>query len=83
MSVLQNDVHSTLRYVKILMDSGESASIIYNSFVHTNKFTTSKTSVNKWSMMNGSFSTSRKAEVKIKLPELNVMAHIFLQFHVT
>ena len=38
MSVLQNDVHSTSRYIKILMDSGASASIIHNSFVRTNKF---------------------------------------------
>ena len=33
--------------------------------------------------MAGSFSTLYKAEVKIKLPELNVMAQIFAPFHVT
>ena len=83
MSVLQNDVHSNSRYVKILIDSGASASIIHNLFVHTIKFKTRKTSTNKWSMLTRSFLRSCKAEVKIKLPELNFTAHIFAPFHVT
>ena len=83
MSVLQNDVRSTSRYVKILMDSNASASIINNSFVRANKFNTRKTSANKWSTMAGSFSTQCKAGVKMKLQELNPMAHIFAPFHVT
>ena len=33
--------------------------------------------------MAGSFSTSCKAEVKIKFPEFNSIAHIFAPFHVT
>ena len=33
--------------------------------------------------MAGSFSTSCEAEIKIKLPELSTMAHIFAPFHVT
>ena len=33
--------------------------------------------------MAGSFSTSYKVEVKLKLPELNFTAHIFAPFHVT
>ena len=37
MSVLRNDVRSKSRYVKILMDSGASASIIHDSFVRTDK----------------------------------------------
>ena len=36
-SVSQNDVLSTSRYVKILIDSSASASIIHDSFVRTNK----------------------------------------------
>ena len=40
MNVLQNNVRSTPRYVKILMDSGASALIIHDSFVRTNKFNT-------------------------------------------
>ena len=82
-SNLQNDVHITSWYINILMDSGASASIICNSFVHTNKFNTRKTSANKWSTMDGSFSMLCEAEVKIKLPELNFTAHIFTPFHIT
>ena len=83
MSVLQNDVRSKSRYVKILMDSGTSASIIHDSFVRTNKFNTRNTSANKWSTMAGSYSTSCEAEVKIKLPELYFTAHIFAPVHIT
>ena len=82
-SVLCNVDRSTSRYVKILIDSGASASIINDLFVHPNKFNTRKTFVNKWSTMAESFLTSSKAEVKIKLPELNFTAHIFAPFHVT
>ena len=83
MSVLQNYVRSNSRYVKIFMDSSASASIIYDSFVHTNKFNTRNTSLHKRSTMAGSFLTSYKAEVKIKLPELNFTAHVFAPFHLT
>ena len=34
-------------------------------------------------MMAGSFSTSCKAEVKMKLPELNFTAHIIAPIHIT
>ena len=61
------------------MDGGASASIIHVSFVRTYKFSSRKTSANKWFAMVGSFSTSCEAEVKIKLPQLNLMAHIFAQ----
>ena len=42
MSILQNHVRSTSRYVNILMDCGASASIIHDSFVGANKFNTKK-----------------------------------------
>ena len=83
MSVLQNDEHNSSSYVKILMDSGASASIIHDLFVCTNKFNTGTTSANKWSTMAGSFLTCYEAEVKLKLPELNFTTHIFAPFHVT
>ena len=51
--------------------------------VHTNKFNSRKPSTNKWSMMDGSFLTLCKAEVKIKLPKLNFNAHAFALFQVT
>ena len=38
MNVLQNDVCSTLRYVKIQTDSSTSTAIIHNSYVQANKF---------------------------------------------
>ena len=38
MSFLQNDVRRNSRYVKILMDSGPSVSIIHDSSVRANKF---------------------------------------------
>ena len=65
------------------MDSGASASIIHDSFVQTTKFNTRKPSANNWSTIVGSFLTSYKAEVKVKLPELNFTAPIFAPFHVT
>ena len=83
MSILQNYVHSTSRDVNILMDSGTTASIIHDSFMHTNKFNTRKTCTNKWPMMAVSLSMSCEVEVKNKLPELNFSAHIFTPFHAT
>ena len=83
MNILQNDVHRTSRYVKILMDNGASASIIHNSFVQTNKYNTRKTNKNKWFTVAGSFSMPCHAEVKIKLPKLNFTALIFAPFHLT
>ena len=80
MSVVQNDVHSTQNYVKILMVSGACPLIIHDSFVHTNKFDTRKTSTKMWSMMAGSILTSYEAKVKIKLPESDGTAHILHHF---
>ena len=69
--------------VKILMDSGASASIIHKSYVSKNNFITRKSSANQWSSMAGSFSTSHKAEITLKMPELDVTAHISAPFHLT
>ena len=80
---IQNGVCWKNTYVKILMDSGASASIIHESFESKNNFITRKPSMNKWSTMDGSFSTSREAEIALKMPELNVTAHISAPFHVT
>ena len=46
-SSLQNDISRSPWYVKIFMDSGSSASIIHDSFVHTNILDTKKSSVDK------------------------------------
>ena len=82
MSVLQNDVHSTSKYVKILMDNSASILIIHDSFVFTNKLYTKRTTAIFWSLMAGSFLMSCKSEVGIKLPEFKVKAHIYASFHV-
>ena len=68
MSVLQNDVHSTSRYVNILMDSGVSASITHHLFVRENKFNTSKTTANKWSTMLDLFQRRAKQKLKLNFP---------------
>ena len=69
MSVLQNDVCSTPKYVKILMDSGASVLSIHDLFVLTNKFNARNPSANKWLTMAQSWLTSCEAEAKIKHPK--------------
>ena len=64
------------------MDGDESASIIHDSFVCCNKVNTRKISTNQFSSMTGSFMTLYGDKVKIKLSELNFIAHIFAPFHV-
>ena len=65
------------------MDRGTRALIIHKSYVSENSFILRKMSVNQWSKLAGSFSTSREAEITLKMPELNVTAHISAPFHVT
>ena len=79
----QNSVRWRNTYVKILMDSGASASIMHESYVSKYNLITRKTSANKWSKMVGSFSTTHKAEITLKMPELNVTANISAPFQVT
>ena len=68
--------------VKILLDSGASASIISDSYVTKNDYVKNKTSSN-WTTMAGTFETNRVATVILKLPELNHTAEISEKFHVT
>ena len=60
------------------MDSGTSVSIIYDPFICMRK-----TSMNKLFTIAESFLTLCDTEAKIKLPELNLTAHIFVAFHTT
>ena len=83
MIVLQNDVRRASRCVKILMDSGASASIIHDSFLRTNKLNVTKTSVNKWFTMTGSFLMWYEHKVNIILPEHNMTEHSLTLFHIT
>ena len=78
MSIAQNDICSTSRYVKILIDSGANASIIHHLSVRTNiYYNPRKSSANKWFTIAGCV-----AEVEIKLPELNITAHFFALFYI-
>ena len=47
MSVSHNEIPCISQKVKILMDRGASALIVHDSFIHTNKNNTRKTSANK------------------------------------
>ena len=48
--------------VKILLDSGASATIVNHSYVHKNSFST-KGTTQQWSTMTGTFNTCRVASV--------------------
>ena len=68
--------------VKILLDSGASASIIQHSYLRKNDFTQDKT-IHEWTTMAGTFKTTRTAKIELKLPELNSTATIAVKCHVT
>ena len=68
--------------VRILLDSGASASIIHKDFVSKENYVKSK-DVQQWTTMAGTFKTTRTAHVTLKLPELNHTAEISANFHVT
>ena len=65
MDITQNDVFHTPTNLKILMDSGTIASIIYDSQIVINKFNNRETSINKWPTMAWSLLKSYEAKVKI------------------
>ena len=73
---------STDRMVKILIDSGASASIIRHSYILKNKLTT-KNFTNQWTTMTGTFNTNQIVNINLKLPELNSTAEIKVECHVT
>ena len=68
--------------VKILIDSRASASIIRHSYVRKNKLAT-KNVTNQWTTMAGTFNTNQIVNINLKLPELNSMAGIKVECHVT
>ena len=70
-------------YVKILLDSGASASIVHKSYVQKNNYESHKISENVWNTMAGSFTTSYESTINITLPELNPTAHISAKLFVT
>ena len=79
----QNGIQLRNTYIKILIDSCASGLIIYESYVRKISFITGKISAFQWSKVARSFSMSCKAKITLKMPVLNVSAHIFVSFHVT
>ena len=65
------------------MDRGTGPSIIHATYVNKNNFITRKTSVNQQFTLAESFPTPCEAEIKLKLPEVNIKAYISAPFHVT
>ena len=77
------NVNSQSMYVKIILDTGASASIINEKYVCKNNNYSKKKLSNMWSTMTGSFATSYETKVNLQLPALYHAAHISAQFHVT
>ena len=75
------DQHGQLTPVRILFDTGCSASIILRPFVNRiSKY--KKPSRTKWSTMGGVFETRRKAQIEFKLPEFATNRSIKWAMHV-
>ena len=62
--------NSKVRTIKILLDSGASASIVRKDVLHV-RHKILKDKKNKWSTMAGTFNTTSVTEIILKLPELN------------
>ena len=67
--------------VKILVDSGASASIIHEKFV--SDLPKQKSRNVTWTTMGGQFKTADICETKLCLPELNSTALIHVKLHIT
>ena len=74
--------NSKLRTIKILLDSGASASIVRKDVLHVHHKIL-KDKKNKWSTMAGTFNTTFVTEIILKLPELNHSAEIYAKCHLT
>ena len=68
--------------IKILLDSGASASIVRKDILHE-RHKILKDKKNKWSTMAGTFNTTFVTEIILKLPELNHSAEIYAICHLT
>jgi len=74
--------NSKVRTIKILLDSGASASIVRKDVLHV-RHKILKDKKNKWSTMAGTFNTTSVTEIMLKLPELNHSAEIYAKCHLT
>ena len=75
---LDKNKNSKVRTIKILLDSGASASIVRKDVLHV-RHKILKDKKNKWSTMAGIFVTN----IILKLPELNHSAEISAKCHLT
>ena len=69
--------------VKILLDSGASASIVHQSYVRKIDLVRNTSRKASWTTMAGTFRTIAIAHLELELPELNHTAVINAEFHVT
>ena len=81
-STTNKKITSTKKPVRILLDSGASASIIHKDFVTARDYSKSN-NTQLWTTVAGTFKTTRTAHVTLKLPELNHTAEINAELHVT
>ena len=88
-TIIQNKSHpnghtnqARNKNVKILLDSGASASIIHHSYLRKKEFTQDK-NIHEWTTMAGTFKTTRTTNIELKLPELNSTANIAVKCHMT
>ena len=78
----KNKALANKKILRILLDSGASASILHSSYV-LRKEVRRNDVTHEWSTMAGTFKTTRLAEIKLKLPELSDSAEINVNCHVT
>ena len=69
-------------FLRILLDSGASKSIIHSSYLRKGEFRKNDVA-HEWSTMAGTFKTTRRTEVKLKLPELSDTAEMSVCCHVS
>ena len=79
--VLKNPIKNKVTYIKILLDSGASSSIINKKCIEGLKLDTSQ--VTEWRTSAGVFTTNKKACLKLKLPEFFQNRIITYDVHVT
>ena len=74
--------NSKVRTIKILLDSGASASNVCEDVLYK-RHRILKDEKSKWSTMEGTFNTTFVTEIILKLPELNHSTKIYAKCHLT
>ena len=79
---MDENKNSKVRTIKILLDSGASASIVCKDVLYE-RHRIHKDTKNKWSTMAGTFNTTFVTEIILKLKELNHSAESYTKCHLT